>query len=131
MRCSTACGVQPYLLRSFHLTVQALTEPALSVKLLRPDTLRRALLSAGNIVKPDEVSDVLSYVTSDKRFENLDGLHLILLHDGTVQQMKWDSTGGMKYFIFTDDTSQGIYDLMEGSKHQLVEGSPAWKKLSK
>ena len=105
--------------------------------LFSPDKLRRALLSAGNIVKPAEVSEVLRYVSSDGRYKDLDGLHLILLSNGSVQQFKWDRmrngvrSGGKKYFVFTDPKSESIYNLMEGNKHQLVEGSSTWTTLSR
>lgn len=122
-----------YLLRSVFMTVQALTTSCSSLKLFSPDTLRKALSSAGNIVQPDEVSEVLRYVTSDERYEDLDGLYLILLNDGSVQQIMWDRAEGTKYFVFTDalDMSEAVYSLMEGNKHQLVESSSAWKELSK
>lgn len=98
--------------------------------LFGPDKLRAALVTAGNIVKPSEVSEVLSYVTKDGKYKELDGLHLILLKNGSVQQIEWDSSGGKKYFVFTDAKSKSIYSLMEGNKHQLVESSSTWETLS-
>ena len=115
-------------MQSHLLTLQALKEP---MTLFSPEKLRSALLDAGNIVEPTEVSEVLSYVISDGATQGLNGLHLILLRDGSVQQIEWDSSGGKKYFVFTDDTSKRIYDLMEGSKHRLVNSSTAWETLSK
>ena len=111
--------------------MQALTTSSLSVNLFSPDTLRRALLSAGNIVSPDETSEILSYVTSDGKYEDLHGLHLILLKDGSVQQIRWNCRTGRNYFVFTDAKSESIYNLMEGNKHQLVQSSSVWKTLSR
>lgn len=113
------------------MTMQALTTSSRSVTLFSPDKLRKALLSAGNIVKPEEVSAVLSYVTSDGEYEDLNGLHLILLNDGSLQQLLWGGRGGNKYFVFTDAKSERIYKLMEGNKHQLVKSCSAWDALSR
>lgn len=99
------------------------------MKLFSPGKLRNALLSAGNIVKPDEVSSVLSYVTSDGRYDKLNGLYLILLQDGSVQQIKRDISMAKKYFVFTDAHSEIIYNLMEGKKGELVKGSSTWTLL--
>lgn len=87
--------------------------------------LRRALLSAGNVVELEEIAEVLSYVCSDGRYQELDGLHLILLSNGSVQQIKWDDANSDKYFVFTDTKSKSIYNPMEANKHQLVETCPA------
>ncbi|KAL3132915.1 hypothetical protein ABBQ38_006829 [Trebouxia sp. C0009 RCD-2024] len=111
--------------------MQALTTSSSSVTLFSPDVLRKALLSAGKIVKPDEVSAVLGYATSDKKYRDLHGLHLILLSDGSIEQIKWDSSGGNKYFVFTDAMSKSIYGLMKGNKHQLVKTCSTWETLSR
>ncbi|KAL3132912.1 hypothetical protein ABBQ38_006826 [Trebouxia sp. C0009 RCD-2024] len=133
---SEACLVQPSDYRASAVIINvgrrcglqipenALTTSSRSVTLFSPDKLRKALLSAGNIVKPEEVSAVLSYVTSDGEYEDLNGLHLILLNDGSLQQLLWGGRGGNKYFVFTDAKSERIYKLMEGNKHQLVRGGP-------
>ena len=118
-----------YLLRPLH-AMQALNLSSSSMTLFNPDRLCTALLTAGDIVKPDEVSKVLSYVISDGEYQKLEGLHLILLKDGSVQQFEWDSSKGKKYFVFTDTKSESIYSLMESNKHQLVENCPAWEALS-
>ena len=122
--------MESYLHHSFLLTLQALTSSPSAMTLFSPAKLRSALLTAGNIVKPDEISEVLSYVIGDGQYQELDGLHLILLNDGSVQQIEWDSSRGKRYFVFTDAESKSIYSLMEGNKHQLVETSPAWELLS-
>lgn len=101
-------------LLSFLLTMQALTSSSVSMTLFGPEKLRDALLTAGNIVKPSEISDD---VTKDGKYQALDGLHLILLKNGSVQQIEWDSSGSKKYFVFTDAKSKSIYSLMEGNKH--------------
>ena len=92
--------------------------------------LRDALRSAGDIVNPEEVSEVLSYVASDRRYQDLDGLHLILLSDGSVKQISWNDNEEEHYFVFTDTASESIYELMKHGKHQLVESCSAWKSLS-
>jgi len=98
---------------------------------LSASSMRQALRSKGNIVKPSEISAVLSYVISDDNFEDLHDLHLILLSDNTVKQIKWNSPGSSKYFVFTDPKSRSIFDLMAANKHQLVEHAPAWAAMSK
>ena len=98
---------------------------------LSASNLRQALRSKGNIVKPSEISAVLSYVISDDKFEDLHDLHLILLSDNTIKQMKWNSPGSSKYFVFTDPKSRSIFDLMAANKHQLVEHAPAWAAMAK
>ena len=87
-------------------------------------------MSAGNIVKPEEISAVLSYVASDGKYEELNGLHLILLQNGSVQQVQKDISMDKKYFVFTDAISEVIYNLMEGKKDELVKASPIWARLS-
>lgn len=112
------------------LTMQALSfTPATTF--FSPHKLRRALLAAGNIVKPDEVSEVLSYVISDGEYRGLDGLHLILLNDESVEQFKWDSSGGKQYIVFTESKSESIFNLMKVSKHKLIQGSSTWSILSR
>lgn len=111
--------------------LQGLTSSSSSMTVFSLEKLRCALLTAGNIVKPDEVSEALSYVISDGEIEGLIGLHLVLLQNGSIQQIEWGSNSGEKYFVFTDGKSQSIYRLMEGNKHQLVERSIAWDTLSK
>ncbi len=98
---------------------------------LSASNMRRALRSKGNIVKPSEISAVLSYVISDDRFEDLHDLHLILLSDNTIKHIKWNSPRSSKYFVFTDAKSRSIFDLMAANKHQLVEHAPAWAAIAK
>jgi len=98
---------------------------------LSASNMRRALRSKGNIVKPSEVSTFLSYVISDDKFEDLHDLHLILLSDNTIKQIKWNSPGSSKYFVFTDPKSRSMFGLMAANKHQLVEHAPAWAAMAK
>ena len=95
------------------------------------DRLRSALRAAGNIVKPSEIPEVLSYVIRDSKYEDLHDLHLILLTDGSVQQIKWASPGSQTYFVFTDNKSKRIFDLMSSNKHQLVKHTQAWDDMSR
>ena len=101
------------------------------LKYLDAPVLREAMRSAGNIVAPGEVSDTLSYVIKDGRYEDLHDLYLVLLSDDSVQQMKWDSPQSKKYFVATDPQSESIYGLMTANQHQLVEHSPAWASMSR
>ena len=101
------------------------------LKYLSAQVLRDALRSAGNIVEPQEVSDILSYVIRDGRYDDLHDLYLVLLNDDSVQQIKWDSPKGKKYFVSTDSKSKQTYGLMTANQHQLVEHSPAWASLSR
>ena len=98
---------------------------------LSASIMRQALRSKGNIVKPSEISAVLSYVISDDKFEDLHDLHLILLSDNTIKQIKWYSSGSSKYFVFTDAKSRSIFDLMAANNDQLVQHAPAWVAMSK
>ena len=111
--------------------LKARSAVASKLKYLTAPVLRDALRSAGNIVEPKEVSDILSYVIKDGRYEDLNDLYLILLNDDSVQQLKWDSPKSKKYFVSTDSQSESIYGLMTANQHQLVEHSPAWASLSR
>jgi hypothetical protein len=93
--------------------------------------MRDALRSAGNIVQPEEISAILSYVITDGRYADLDGLHLVLLNDNTVKQIEWGSSTSKRFYVSTDPTSEAIHELMTGHKHQLVQYSVAWTTLSK
>lgn len=97
---------------------------------LSPAMLRKALRSAGNIIGSDEVAEVLSYAIKDGAFSELHDLHLILLKDGSVQQLKWGPSSS-KFFVFADDTSEAFFGLMATNKHQLVEHSDAWTQLAR
>lgn len=125
--------MHPHLLSSL-LTMQALTSSSVSMTLFGPDMLRNALLAAGNIVKPSEISEVLSYVAKDAslhgQYQKLVGLHLILLNNGLVQQIEWHRSGGQQCFVSTHALSRRIYSLMEGNGHQLVRSCPAWMIVS-
>lgn len=41
------------------------------------------------MVAPCDVPEVLQYVISDRNYEDLDKLHLVLLCDGSVQQLRY------------------------------------------
>ena len=58
-----------------------------NLKMLTPALLREALRSAGNIILADEVDEVLSYVISDGCCDDLCGLCLLRMQDGTVEQI--------------------------------------------
>ena len=96
-----------------------------------PARLRDALRTAGNIVRKAEIAEVLSYVVKDGSYSDLNNLHLILLKDGSIKQIKWNQLSSTTYFVFADSQSEKIFDLMAANKHQLVEHSPAWTKLSR
>ena len=61
------------------------------MKYLDAPVLRDALRSAGNLVEPEEVSDILSYLIEDGSHEDLLDLQLVLLNDDSVRQIGWDS----------------------------------------
>ena len=110
--------------------ISAATSTGTHVTYFNADSLRRALRAAGNIVKPSEVPEVLSFVIRDGKYEDLHDLHLILLSDGSVQQIKWRSPEDQTYFVFSDNKSKSIFDLMSSNKHQLVEHTQAWEDMS-
>ncbi len=80
---------------SIHLSgwVQALRQAATAngkrLTTFSPAVLRKALRQAGNVVAPCGVPEVLQYVISDRNYEDLDKLHLVLLCDGSVQQLRY------------------------------------------
>ncbi len=103
----------------------------LSLRYLDSQAMRDALRSAGNIVQPEETSAILSYVISDGRYEDLDGLHLVLLDDNTVKQIEWGYATSNNFYVSTDPTSEAMHKLMTGHKHQLVQSLAAWTTLSR
>ncbi|DBB04152.1 TPA: hypothetical protein ACH3X1_013198 [Trebouxia sp. C0004] len=54
-----------------------------------PAVLRKALRQAGNVVAPCDVPEVLQYVISDRQYAGFDKLHLVLLYDGSVRQLRY------------------------------------------
>jgi len=101
----------------------------LSLRYLDSQAMRDALRSAGNIVQPEEISAILSYVITDNSYEDLDGLHLVLLDDNTVKQIEWGYATSNNFYVSTDPTSEAMHKLMTGHKHQLVQSSAAWTTL--
>lgn len=104
---------------------QAANDTGTSLSTLSPAVLRSALHSAGNIVKPDEVEAVLSYVASDQRYKELDGLFLLHLNDKTVKQLHWlgngsDRHAGKQYLTYRDSESQTMYELMPSGVAELA-----------
>lgn len=53
---------------------------------LTPETLRQAVRRKGNIVKADEVTEVLDYVTREGQHGDLHKLYLILAADNSVHK---------------------------------------------
>ncbi len=103
----------------------------LSLKYLDSQAMRDALRSAGNVVQPEETSAILSYVITDGSYEDLDGLHLVLLDDNTVKQIEWGYSASKSFYVSTDPTSEAIHKLMTGHKHQLVQSSAGRTTLSR
>lgn len=110
-----------------------------SLTLLTPAVLRRALRQAGRVVNPAHIDEVLMYVISEGEIADLDKLHLVLLRDGSVQQLHYNygvlsSTQldeGQQFFIpGNSNASKKMYSLMEDSKHMQVKKSPAWCKIA-
>ena len=97
-----------------------------------PRRLRQALKKAGNIVDPADIHQVLEYAISDQAYQELHGLHLLLLQDGTVHQFLWN-THDKKYLAPIDAESAVVTDLMAqaGSKELLVESGPAWVTMAR
>lgn len=114
--------------------VKAAAEGKIQLTIFTPSTLRHALRAAGNIVKPEEVEEVLQYTISDSHHSDLDELYLILLANNTVQKLAWHSRSSgsftKRFFLAGDGDSQSIYDLMSVSTGQQVKPSQAWRTLS-
>lgn len=97
--------------------------------------LRSALLEAGNIVKLVQVDAVLIYVTADGQYPQLDGLHLALLRDDTIERLKW--LGGFQHF--GDDlqylppqleSAAAMVSALSRREPQLISPSDVWQELS-
>ncbi len=73
----------------FQAVHQAAAAIFIYLKTFSPAALRRALRQAGNVVAPHDIAEVLQYVISDHQYADLDKLHLILLQDGSVQQLRY------------------------------------------
>lgn len=104
---------------------------------LSPAALRKALRQAGNIVKADEVAEVLSYISKDREYSELDQLHLVLLLDGSVQQLRCGlPTGAQRqsvkedFIMWADPGTKALYQLMQGSQDRLVKDSPGWRRMA-
>lgn len=98
---------------------------------MSPVVLRYAIKVAGNIVKPQEVENVLSYAISDQQYDQLHGLYLLLLANQTVQQCSWRDSQrfpGKQYFTYRDVPSQAIYELLPAGTTQPAKRSDtlAW-----
>ena len=111
--------------------VAAAASNGIRLQYFTPARLREALKTAGNVVRKAEIAEVLSYVVKDGSYSDLHNLHLILLKDGSIKQIKWNQRSSATYFVFADSQSGKIFDLMAANKHQLVEHSEAWTKLSR
>ncbi len=108
------------------------------LKTFSPALLRKALRQAGNVVAPHDIAEVLHYVISDHQYGDLDKLHLVLLRDGSVQQLRYgpapnapDQPKEKQYFIWQATRTRELYDLMPASQHEQVEDAPAWRQIAK
>ena len=109
----------------------------LSIKQFSPAVVRRALRQAGNILEADEVEEVLTYIIKDRQYSELDQLYVVLLRDASVQQLRCNLSPGTQqppvqkqFFMWGDDESQALYNLMEGSGHQQVVDCTAWRQIA-
>ena len=120
------------------LLLQAIQEAAVAdntpLSTLEPAVLREALRRAGNIVRPSEVEEVLSFVTNDDNVYELHGLHLLLLRNGAVHQISWPDSAqdqaGPIYYYHDHKYSKGMYSLMINLTDRLVAPSEAWTSLA-
>lgn len=108
------------------------------LKTFSPAVLRNALRQAGNVVAPHDIAEVLHYVISDHQYADLDKLHLILLRDGSVQQLRYGPASNgpnqpkeKQYFIWQATRTRELYDLMPASQHEQVEDAPAWRQIAR
>ena len=96
---------------------------------LSPELLRQALRQAGNILKPDEVNDVLRYVVKDKKLAELDQVYLVLTLDGRVEKLccsahpfsAQQQPMKKQFFIWRDSFSKDLYHLMDNKHQKVVE----------
>ena len=109
-----------------------------TLTLLTPAVLRQALRQAGKVVNPADIEEVLMYVINEGEIADLDKLYLVLLRDGSVQQLHHGVLSsaqldeGQQFFVPGNSTaSEKMYSLMENSKHQQVKESPAWRKIAR
>lgn len=136
--CSALFCLQPSAEESGLLQAvrQAATANGRPMTIFTPAVLRAALRQAGNVVKPEEVSEVLLYAVQDKQVADLDKLHLILLRDGSVQQLRYGPAGPAhakekRYFMWRTTKYMGLYNLMQDSQHLQVQKSAAWQHIAR
>ena len=107
------------------------------LSIFSPAILRQALRQAGNVVAPHDVPEVLHYVIRDSQYADLDKLHLVLLCDGSVQQLRYGTAAGgtqpkeKQFFMWRNSRSKELYDLMPASAHEQVQDSPSWRQIAK
>lgn len=84
-----------------------------------------------------DIPEVLLYVIRDGQYADLDKLHLVLLCDGSVQQLRYGPAAGnnqpkqKQFFMWRNSRSKELYDLMPASAHEQVQDSPAWRQIAK
>ncbi len=88
------------------------------------------------MVAPCDIPEVLLYVISDRQYADLDKLHLVLMRDGSVQQLRYgpppsNQPKEKQFFVWRNPRSKELYDLMPGSQHEQVEDSPAWRQIAR
>ena len=106
------------------------------IKRFSPAKLRQALTRAGNILKPDEVNEVLLYLAKDGNIAELDQLYLVLTQDGNMHQLQCSRNVQQhpvekQFFMWTDAQSTDMYDLLLDSKDQQVVDCEGWRHIAK
>ena len=94
---------------------------------------------AGNVVKPDEIEAVLQYVIKDKQYADLDKLYLVLLPDGTVQQLHTSPESAAEkhqntrkqFFMWREEQALKLYNLMQNSEHHKVQNCGGWRDIAR
>ncbi len=139
----------------FQAVHQAAAANSIYLKTFSPAALRKALRQAGNVVAPHDIAEVLQYVISNHQYADLDKLHLVLLRDGSVQQLRYgpgpapiaptaaiaatapsaptppSQPKEKQYFTWQASRAKELYDLMPASQHEQVEDTPAWPHIAK
>ncbi len=105
--------------------------------LLLTSSPQKSPATGRQLVAPCDIPEVLLYVISDVQYADLDKLHLVLMRDGSVQQLriKPPPSGNQpkekQFFMWHNPRSKELYDLMPASAHEQVQDSPAWRQIAK
>lgn len=103
-----------------------------------PVVLRQALKQAGNILKPEEVDEVLLYAVKDNQLAELDQLYLVLTLGGCLKQLRCSPNPfsaqqqpmQTQFYMWRSSLSKDLYQFLDNN-HQKVAESQAWRSIAR